>query len=50
MGCLRRFGSENFIFEGVLNRTVLLLRQADSGCYRDFKIVNAGIAIRSPPI
>lgn len=42
MRCLRRFGRENFIFEGVLNRTVLLLRQADSGCYRDFKVVNAG--------
>jgi hypothetical protein len=31
-----------YIFEGVLNRTVLLPGHADSGCYRDFKIVNAG--------
>jgi hypothetical protein len=30
-----------FFFEYVLNRTVLLLREADSGDCRDFKIANA---------
>jgi hypothetical protein len=48
---LRRFGPEKFIFEGVRNRTVLLPRQADSGCYRDFKIANIvtlfSVAMRS---
>lgn len=47
---LRRLGNEISFFEYVLNRTVLLVREADSENYRDFKIENAGITARRLPI
>jgi hypothetical protein len=47
---LRRLGNGIFFFEYVLKRTVLLVREADSEDYRDFKIANAGIAARRLPI